>query len=68
MFGWSHAKTDQRGPTSCNATRVGHSAMAHVLDGKTAVGAWEGANILSIAQFGKESAQYVTHTHNVLTS
>ncbi|KUF98555.1 hypothetical protein AM588_10011167 [Phytophthora nicotianae] len=33
--------------------------MARKLDGKTAVGAWEGENILSIAQFGKESAQRV---------
>lgn len=30
--------------------------MAHKLDGKTQVGDWEGANILSIDQFGKESA------------
>lgn len=30
---------------------------ARKLDGKTAVGSWQGENILSIAQFGKQSAQ-----------
>ncbi|KAF1772216.1 Aspartate/ornithine carbamoyltransferase, carbamoyl-P binding [Phytophthora cactorum] len=35
--------------------------MARKLDGKTAVGAWEGENILSIAQFGEESALYVQY-------
>ncbi|CEG40291.1 aspartate carbamoyltransferase [Plasmopara halstedii] len=33
--------------------------MAHKLDGKTAVGAWEGESILSVVQFGKDSAQRV---------
>ncbi|TDH73080.1 hypothetical protein CCR75_003707 [Bremia lactucae] len=33
--------------------------MAHTLDGKTAVGAWEGESILSIVQFSRESAQRV---------
>ncbi|EGZ25721.1 hypothetical protein PHYSODRAFT_555428 [Phytophthora sojae] len=32
---------------------------ARKLDGKTAVGSWQGENILSIAQFGKQSAQRV---------
>ncbi|KAG7392204.1 hypothetical protein PHYBOEH_006458 [Phytophthora boehmeriae] len=32
---------------------------ARKLDGKTEVGAWKGENILSIAQFGKQSAQRV---------
>ncbi|RMX62054.1 hypothetical protein DD238_005774 [Peronospora effusa] len=33
--------------------------MAHNLDGKTAVGSWKNENILSIAQFGKKSAERV---------
>ncbi|CAI5746007.1 unnamed protein product [Peronospora destructor] len=38
--------------------------MTHNLDGKTAVGSWKGEDILSTAQFGKESAQRVLRVAN----